>query len=908
MRDLRVCLTCHRRVTVIAAALVSLALFGGMQAVADEVGTETEGDSTPIEVVSEVATQQNDAIESDQDAGNNGQDSYSDDRQMVEGVRYVNTEGTVADAPACMPLADALACTPLDASSAGTTLPDTGTFTPRGGYGSSIAKDVAGVKLAQGWYYLSGSDLKLDRPVEVDGEVNIVLDGTLHMGRDAKLCVAEGATLRLCAAASPEGTATKAVVDGEGRAYELVENRGLTEVCDVTLTGANDVAVYNAAGSEFHLVRGSVCDSGAGICGDDGSFTRIDGGRVERNRDGGVSGGDLAVSGAAVVRDNTRFDVLLSDGRPIKVEGPLDEDASIGVKLSEDSSSAFSSGFGEHNGEADPAKLFFVNGGQKLVCKDGEACVSEEQEAKESQEESGSEAIEYLDRWGKKQNTGKEKVTDISDSSFSVKKGYSLGDGWYVVKKSRDFDKRLNIDGDVKLILCDGVKANFKDGIHGKSGKLAIYAQSTGKDMGRLIAKADGGEAAGIGGNNDESNNTEIEIYGGKIEAKGDCFGAGIGGGDHGGAGKISIYGGDVEAEGGKEPWWSPDLGGGAGIGSGDAAKKGGIVAIYGGIVNAKGPHYAAGIGTGDEAKEDVEVFIYGGTVTARGGSDAAGIGGGNESGAHVHIDNGIIDAKGGDYGAGIGTGDEYHAFTDDGDVEENFGRWEGIETHPSLTERSYTVAKALVEIRGGNVTAKGGTDAAGIGGGNESACRVKIHGGTINATGGKYGAGIGTGDESDEFFVPSLTSSHGYGVVIVSDGEVTATGGYKAAGIGGGNETPGGFILITGGKITAKGKGSTSVESAGGAGIGGGDECSSGRIRILGGRITASSTGKGTRAIGGGKGDSSDCLFEKWWNGVDQPYIEIDHRLGLYDKDDARIDDDDWDEALEDESWLQIW
>ena len=809
MRGLRQCLAQHRGVAVAAMALVSLALCGGAPAMADVVWDNAPEGSTMLEAGPE-------------DASSEDQGPDADGLQPVEGVRYVSAGGTAAEAPVCTPL----------------------------------AKDIADGKLAQGWYYLGGSDHRLDRPVEVDGEVNIVLDGaTLRMGRDAKLSVAKGAKLRLYAAASPDGTATKAVVDGEGRACKLVENRGLTEVCDVTLSGASDVAVYNAADSEFHLVRGSICDSGTGILGDGWAFTRIVSGRVERNRDGGVSGGRLAVSGATVVRNNQSFDVLVSEGRPIKVEGRLDKGARIGVKYPKNSDTAFTFGFGGNN-NTDPATVFFVNGGWKVVYKDSEAYVgnekaeskeaeeaeepteaeesteveepteaeesteveepteaeepkeaeepTEDEEPTESEEEPNPEAITYLDEKGRGRNTGGKKVTDISDPSFKVENGYSLGDGWYVVKKSRDFGKRLTIDGDVKLILCDGVEANFKDGIHGKSGKFTIYAQSTGEEMGKLIAKARYNGYAGIGGDDGVPNGSEIVICGGRIEAKGQAEAACIGGGYEGGCGTVRILGGDVTAKSDHE----------AGIGSGGFAQSGGSVVIAGGRVTAQGGKMAPGIGSvGAGEKCPVDVLIAGGDVTVKGGKYAAGIGGHGR--CTVTITDGTVTATGGKWGAGIGTGDEAEG--------------------------------GKVKISGGDVTAKGGQYAAGIGGGNEAKCEVEISGGTIDATGGEWGAGIGTGDECGSG-----------GKITISGGDVTATSGDKGAGIGGGNETDGGEITISGGTVHAWGVDGDGVwdwmvGTSGGAGVGGGDEGNSGTIKITGGDVTAEAKGEKACAIGRG-------------------------------------------------------
>ena len=174
------------------------------------------------------------------------------------------------------------------------------------------------------------------------------------------------------------------------------------------------------------------------------------------------------------------------------------------------------------------------------------------------------------------------------------------------------------------------------------------------------------------------------------------------------------------------------------------------------------------------------------------------------------------------------------------------------------------------ITITGGTVTATGGSSGAGIGGGREGKGEnITITGGTVNATGNEDGAGIGGG-----------SSGSGENITITG-GEVTASGGDNwddcGAGIGGGNGGVGKNITITGGTVTAAGgdfgagiggsnggsgnniKGGTVTATGGegGAGIGGGAEGGGGNnITIKGGTVTA--TGGGYRGnsgagIGGG-------------------------------------------------------
>jgi hypothetical protein len=142
------------------------------------------------------------------------------------------------------------------------------------------------------------------------------------------------------------------------------------------------------------------------------------------------------------------------------------------------------------------------------------------------------------------------------------------------------------------------------------------------------------------------------------------------------------------------------------------------------------------------------------------------------------------------------------------------------------------------VSVHGtGTLNATGGSNAAGIGSGNDnSGGTINISSGTVTAAGGIEGAGIGCG--------LSNTSDKSGGTINISGGTVTANGGTDGAGIGGGGQgSPGGqlsyivytgsggFITISGGTVTA-----TAGDTA--AGIGGGKLGAGGTIKLLGGTI----------------------------------------------------------------------
>ena len=115
-------------------------------------------------------------------------------------------------------------------------------------------------------------------------------------------------------------------------------------------------------------------------------------------------------------------------------------------------------------------------------------------------------------------------------------------------------------------------------------------------------------------------------------------------------------------------------------------------------------------------------------------------------------------------------------------------------------------------EDKNGKLTAWGGQQGAGIGGGSgKDGSNIFITGGGVNAIGGKNGAGIGgghTGDGSD---------------IIISGGEVSASGGENGAGIGGGVYGKGEGITVSGNAQLKVRGGSVHGDYGAGAGIGDG-------------------------------------------------------------------------------------
>ena len=168
-----------------------------------------------------------------------------------------------------------------------------------------------------------------------------------------------------------------------------------------------------------------------------------------------------------------------------------------------------------------------------------------------------------------------------------------------------------------------------------------------------------------------------------------------------------------------------------------------------------------------------------------------------------------------------------------------------------------------------GSLTATGGNNAAGIGGGFQgNGENITITGGTVNATGGFSAAGIGGGREGKGENITitggtvNATSNDGAGIgggllgsgenITINGGTVNATG-TDGAGIGGGNGGVGKNITITGGTVTAAG-------GFGNAGIGGGNGSDGENITITGGSVTATG-GEFAAGIGGSNGGSGNNI-----------------------------------------------
>lgn len=264
-------------------------------------------------------------------------------------------------------------------------------------------------------------------------------------------------------------------------------------------------------------------------------------------------------------------------------------------------------------------------------------------------------SVRYVDSNGQYQTCSSYSVVDATDNEWET--------GWYVVEsndtKKVGFQDRIEINGDVKLILNDTTVLHALRGIHVSPGnRLTIYGRSIdlqdptgGGPGGTLVASTALNEYdyAAIGGNAHEKNGT-ITICSGRVSAEPrDTGAAGIGTGNYT---DRQDYLADTTGYG-NDP-------------------MGGTITICKAYVAARGGYNAAAIGGGDYADAQ-GVMVKGGTVRAIGNANkqqtkaddgligAAAIGGGREGCLTMFGMNGgdVIAAS---CGIGSGVGDGYGA------------------------------------------------------------------------------------------------------------------------------------------------------------------------------------------------------------------------------------------------------
>lgn len=227
------------------------------------------------------------------------------------------------------------------------------------------------------------------------------------------------------------------------------------------------------------------------------------------------------------------------------------------------------------------------------------------------------DGVSYVDESGVVRTTTGDVTIVANDTT-------DWNNGWYYVNQNTTISDRIEVSGDVHLILGDGYTLTASSGIHVSAwNSLTIYGQSDG--TGILTAEANSSAHSAIGGNACQTAGT-IVINGGKVNATASggaatgIGGGGSSGGDGGTGGTITINGGTVNAAGAD---WNTGIGGGSWVSAGN-------ITINGGIITAQSGGSGNGGGIGCSSSGDGgSITINGGTITAIGGNDGHyGIGG----------------------------------------------------------------------------------------------------------------------------------------------------------------------------------------------------------------------------------------------------------------------------------------
>ena len=623
-----------------------------------------------------------------------------------------------------------------------------------------------------GWVYLDECDLSHNRSNSSNG-------GAVWNSEAGEMIIF-GSTI--------EGnTATKGCGGGIFNKGAMTLRGVSVYACTITKNLANDAGgIYNDSKASLHIegicVTGntSLNHGGGGIVNygtlniDDISVTD----NTAKTAGGGIwNNGTMNVQGKIKIKDNhgsaNHHNLYLKSGKILTVTDKISQDSEIRL-WGEDMPRPFTSGWKENSGISSQDKIMetilFDTGLDPYLYDDGELNV----------------LVTYLDRkWDGNKITEEEKMIPESPRRIPAGGGCLSDKDWYAVCDNETVSQILIVpEGkEANIILMNGRKLTTTRGFYVTAANffkpkatVNIYGQAGNGG----VLEANGIDYVPAIGGNEKSGHGDVNIYGGRINATGGPFGAGIGTGDENkhDCGAIRIYGGDITAQGGKNA---------AGIGGGNEDFAGKVF-IYGGKIYAKGGISGAGIGGGDD-NEYNDITIYGGTITAQGGKYSAGIGEGNgadTTGHHtITIKGGTVNADGGNYGAGIGGG-----------MRNN--------------------SKCKVVIDGGKVIASCGCEASGIGsgayayGGGDFAGSVTINGGDVEAyalNGSKPwgfpqpyyygGAGIGAGNNGDVLSGAQVT---------INGGNVKAAAGFGGAAIGAGVEKLGAADGDCNGTITING------------------------------------------------------------------------------------------------------
>ena len=370
--------------------------------------------------------------------------------------------------------------------------------------------------------------------------------------------------------------------------------------------------------------------------------------------------------------------------------------------------------------------------------------------------------------------------------------------GWYLVDHDVTVNGRINVTGDVNLVLANGVKLTVSDGISVIApNSLTIYSSTQDENKMATVTIPNTDNKAGIGGcvsdfNGPATSNGTLTIYGGRYSIKSSYVG--IGGGRNGTTKEdylteyypvpasecnpITIYGGVYDFSGT-----------GLGIGCGTLLASVGDITIHSGtFYDHRAETEYPYIGSA-EYSACGNIIINGGVFhDARGGGWSAAIGTyerhKSTCGTITINDGTFYNITGGGYSAAIGAGDCCGC----GDITINAGNFYNIKGgYPGGAAIGSGVNGGCshITINGGFFTAESGGihgfDAPAIGG----VCdKVTINGGYIKANGNTI-TGIGATYSADNVV-------YGKGVCHYESGAMTYVGIEPIKGKAAGCDYPG--------------------------------------------------------------------------------------------------------------------
>ena len=447
--------------------------------------------------------------------------------------------------------------------------------------------------LASGWWVVSGAVTNTGR-IAVSGDAHLILKDGAELAAGAGIRVAQGDSLTVWAQS-----------DGDGMG---------------ALTAVGSTKFNAGIGGDENLSAGTVTINGGRVNASARQGAGIGGGGAYNADATAGAGGTVTIRGGTVSASST-FGSAIGGGSASAVGtngGAGGAVAILGgtVTVSVGSGYAQSVGHGYDTGSRDSGSLGIADGMRVFASANATEPVAATN--RENACRGG---------WAKVEACQHEYSPDgvcLYCGKIAPYAGQTtLAGGLYEVDADWTVDDRIEVQGDVLLILCDGVELTASQGFHVTgTNSLTISARSANRaTAGKLTIPGPDNYEAGIGGNDGEAGGT-VTVNGGVLDVAGGRKSGAIGGGRGGAGCMVMVNGGFVTATGGLL---------GAGIGGGDGG-AGGRLVVHGGTVAATGGEFGAGIGGGDGGIGGT-VTIAGGTVTAIAGTGAQAIGHGDEGG-----------------------------------------------------------------------------------------------------------------------------------------------------------------------------------------------------------------------------------------------------------------------------------